>query len=147
MSVASALRRAPLRLVTGAFILNSGVTKLQADEETAAGVHGMAVGAYPAFKRLPPKTFLTLLGAGETVLGAALLLPVVPAGLAGLGLLGFSGALIGLYARTEGVHDKYFRPQGGGVALSKDIWMVGAGLGLVLDALSQRGERAKTKIG
>ncbi len=147
MSIASALRRAPLRVATGAYILNSGLGKLKADDETATGVHGMATNAYPVFNKMAPKSFVTLLGVGETTLGAVLLLPLVPAGLAGLGLLGFAGALLGVYGRTEGVHDKYFRPQGAGSGLAKDIWMAGSGLALVLDALSQRGERAKTKIG
>ena len=35
MSLAAKLRRAPLRLATGAFILNAGVGKLSADEGTA----------------------------------------------------------------------------------------------------------------
>jgi hypothetical protein len=33
-SVAAKLRRAPLRIVTGAFILNSALSKLGADEKT-----------------------------------------------------------------------------------------------------------------
>ena len=35
MSLAAKVRRAPLRLATGAFILNAGVGKLSADEGTA----------------------------------------------------------------------------------------------------------------
>ena len=37
----------PQRIAAGAFILNSGIGKLSADEETAAQLHGFAVGAYP----------------------------------------------------------------------------------------------------
>ncbi len=37
----------PQRAATGAFILNSGIGKLRADEETAAQLHGFAAGAYP----------------------------------------------------------------------------------------------------
>ena len=73
MSMAAKLRRAPARIVTGAFILNSGLQKLQGDEETAKAIHGMASGAYPVFGNVEPKTFLRLLGFGETALGATLL--------------------------------------------------------------------------
>ena len=37
----------PQRVATGAFILNSGIGKLRADEEAAAQLHGFAAGAYP----------------------------------------------------------------------------------------------------
>ncbi len=42
MRLASLVRTLPPRLTAGAFILNSGVGKLSADEETAARLHGMA---------------------------------------------------------------------------------------------------------
>ena len=47
MSLAAKLRRAPLRLATGAFILNAGVGKLSLDEGTAGYLHGAGAGAYP----------------------------------------------------------------------------------------------------
>ena len=129
MSLAAKMRRAPLRLVTGAYILNSGVTKLGADDDTAKAVHGMATGTFPILGKLQPRTFLK-------VLGGALLLPVVPAGLAGLGLAGFSGALLALYWRTPGMHAEGDpRPTHQGTALSKDVWMFGIGSSLVLDAV------------
>ena len=53
MSIAAKLRRAPVRLATGAYTLNSGLNKLRADEKTAAGVHGMAANAFPVLKRVP----------------------------------------------------------------------------------------------
>jgi len=134
MSMAGKLRRAPTRIATGAFILNSGLQKLKADDETAKGVHGMASGAYPAFGTLEPKTFLRVLGVGETALGSALLLPIVPARLAGAGLLGFSGALLGMWWRTPGMHDG-LRPTQQGTALAKDSWMLGIGAGLLIDDL------------
>jgi len=65
----------------------------------------MASGAYPVFAKMEPKQFLKLLGVGETALGSALLLPLVPARLAGLGLVGFSGALLAMWWRTPGMHD------------------------------------------
>jgi uncharacterized membrane protein YphA (DoxX/SURF4 family) len=134
MSMAGKLRRAPTRIVTGAFILNSGLQKLKGDDDTAKAVHGMASGAYPAFGTLEPRTFLRVLGAGETALGSALLLPIVPARLAGAGLLGFSGALLGMWWRTPGMHeDGSLRPTVQGTAIAKDSWMLGIGAGLLLD--------------
>ena len=96
-------RQLPPRVAAGAFILNSGLGKLRADEETAAQLHGFAAGAYPVLARVKPADFVRLLAAGEITLGAALLLPVVPAAVAGAGLAAFSGGLLGLYARTPGM--------------------------------------------
>jgi hypothetical protein len=135
------VRQAPARLATGGFILNSGLSKLEADDETAARVHGMAVGAYPFLAKIKPKDFVRLLSAAEISLGAALLLPVVPAGLAGAGLTAFAGGLVGMYARTPGMHKEgSLLPTQQGTALFKDIWMVGIGLSLMLDELLTRGE-------
>lgn len=145
MSMAGKLRRAPTRIVTGAFILNSGLQKLKGDDDTAKAVHGMASGAYPAFGTLEPKTFLRVLGAGETALGSALLLPIVPAGLAGLALTGFAGALVGMYIKTPALHDKYLRPTGPGVAIAKDSWMLGIGTGLVIDAALSESRVTRTE--
>jgi hypothetical protein len=57
MSLSAKLRRAPLRLATGAYILNTGLTKLNADDETAKSLHGMASGTYPVLGKLEPKVF------------------------------------------------------------------------------------------
>ena len=66
-------------ITAGAFILNSGVSKLSADEPTAARLHGVAAGTYPFLNAVKPKDFARLLSIGEIALGSALLLPVVPA--------------------------------------------------------------------
>jgi uncharacterized membrane protein YphA (DoxX/SURF4 family) len=135
MSLAAKLRRAPTRVVTGAFILNSGLTKMGAEDDTAKALHGMASGAYPFLDKVPPKTFAKALAIGELTLGAALLAPVVPAGLAGLALTGFSGALLGMWWRTPGMHQEGSpRPTQQGVPIAKDVWMLGVGLSLVTDA-------------
>lgn len=146
MSIAAKLRRAPLRVSTGAFILNSGLTKLSStDEDTANRIHGMASGAFPQFQKMEPKVFLKTLGIGEIALGAALLLPIVPAGVAGLGLLTFSSALLTMYWRTPGMHEEgSLRPTPQGTALAKDVWMAGAGSALVLDALLQGAHDKRT---
>jgi hypothetical protein len=135
MSLAAKLRRAPLRITTGAFILNSGISKLSGGDETAKAVHGMAVGAYPVLEKIPPKPFLKTLAVSEVALGGALLLPIVPAGLAGVGLTGFAGSLLGMWWRTPGMHEEGSpRPTQQGTAIAKDLWMLGSGVSLVIDA-------------
>jgi hypothetical protein len=120
MGFAATARQLPGRLTTGAFILNAGVGKWSADEETAARLHGMAVGTYPFLAQLKPKDFARLLAASEIALGSALLLPVVPAGM-----------------RQEGS----LRPAQQGTALAKDVWMLGIGLSLLADALTDQQAR------
>lgn len=140
MRFSTMARRAPGRLATGAFILNSGLNKLGAEEETAARLHGMATGVYPFLAKMKPNDFARLLSAAEITLGAALLLPVVPTGLAGLGLTAFSGGLLGLYARAPGMRKEGTPlPSQQGLALAKDVWMLGIGLSLMLDDLTERG--------
>ncbi len=146
MSLAAKLRRAPGRIVTGAFILNSGLGKLKGDEQMAAGIHGMAKGAYPFLGKVPPTTFLKLLAVSEVAIGGALLFPLVPAGLAGLALTGFAGGMLGLYARTPGMHDGKLRPTQGGTAIAKDVWMAGIGIGLVIDAALNESPITKTEL-
>jgi hypothetical protein len=127
----------PTRITTGAFLVNSGVGKLTADDETAAGLHGFAVGTYPFLGKLKPKDFTRLLGATEITLGTALLVPMVPAALAGAGLAAFSGGLLGLYARTPGMRRKGTPfPTQEGIVLAKDSWFFAIGLSLVIDDLT-----------
>ena len=131
------LRHLPQRVVTGAFILNSGIGKWSADEETAKQVHGFATGTYPFLAKLKPEDFVKLLAGTEIALGTALLLPFVPSVVAGAGLTAFSGGLLGLYVRTPGMRkDGSPLPTQQGVPLAKDIWMAGIGLGLVIDELT-----------
>jgi hypothetical protein len=122
----------PLRVAAGAFILNAGVQKWSANEQTAAGVHGMATGTYPFLKQIEAGKFLKLLAGAEIGLGTALLLPIVPAALAGAGLVGFAGGLLGLYLRTPGMHQG-LRPTQQGTPIAKDVWLLGIGAALVLD--------------
>jgi hypothetical protein len=142
MGLSAKLRRAPGRIVTGAFILNSGVGKLSGDEDTAKGVHAMATGAFPFVASIEPKKFLKLLALGEIAIGGALLAPVVPAGLAGIALTGFSGSLLRTYWRTPGMHKPGDpRPTSQGIAVSKDVWMLGIGVGLIVDALLSKSDK------
>ncbi len=75
MSLSAKLRRAPQRLVTGAYILNSGVSKLSADDEAAKGMHGMASGAYPFLAKVQPNVFIKGLAAGAVLGAVAALMP------------------------------------------------------------------------
>jgi hypothetical protein len=146
MSIAAKLRRAPGRIVSGALILNSGVGKLSGDDDAAKAVHAMASGAFPVFAKVEPKVFLKGLAVGEIALGSALLLPVVPAGLAGLALVGFSGSLLGMWWRTPGMHKEGSpRPTPQGTTIAKDVWMLGIGTGLVIDAITAESRTTRTE--
>ena len=137
MRISVKLRQLPPRIAAGAFILNSGIGKLSADEATAAQLHGFAAGTYPFLNKLKPVDFARLLAAAEITLGAALLIPVIPASVAGAGLAAYSGGLLGLYARTPGMRKQGTPlPTEQGTVLAKDIWMAGIGLGLVIDDLT-----------
>ena len=131
------VRNLPIRLVTGAFVLHSGLEKWKGSTEQAAGVHGMASSAYPFLKSIPPEQFLRLLAAVETLTGTVLLAPFVPSAVAGAVLTGFSGGLLGLYARTPGLRKPgSVWPEQEGIAISKDAWMFGIGLTQIADSLS-----------
>jgi hypothetical protein len=55
---------------------------------------------------------------------------------AGAGLAAFSGGLIGMYARVPGLRKQgSVRPTQEGLAMAKDIWLMGIGLGMVVDDL------------
>jgi hypothetical protein len=54
-------------------------------------------------------------------------------------LAAFSGGLLGIYLRTPAMtKEDGIRPSQQGTALAKDVWMLGIGLGLVADALTDR---------
>jgi uncharacterized membrane protein YphA (DoxX/SURF4 family) len=130
------LRNLPTRLAAGAYILHAGWGKWHGNEEQAAGVHGMAAGAFPLLKSMEATNFLKMLSVGEMAVGAVLLAPAVPPAVAGAALTGFSGALLTMYLRTDGMHKPgsvWPTPQG--TAISKDVWMLGIGLGLIIDGL------------
>jgi uncharacterized membrane protein YphA (DoxX/SURF4 family) len=135
------LRNLPVRLATGAYILHTGWEKWHGSDERAVGIHGMAANAFPVFEAMKATDFLRMLSVGEISLGAALLAPFVPPALAGAALTGFSGALVTMYLRTDGLHQPgsvWPTPQG--IPVSKDVWMLGIGLGLVVDGLRSRSD-------
>jgi hypothetical protein len=124
----------PLRLATGAFILNGGMGKRHLDQDSAAGLQAMAARVVPPATRIPPERFGKMLSVAEMALGAALLAPFVPSRLAGVGLGVFSGSLFAMYLRTPGMTlEDGIRPSPEGTALAKDIWMLGIAAALVLD--------------
>src|ERR1700712_4423557 len=135
------LRNAPLRLATGAYILHSGIEKWSGGEQQAQGVHGMAAGAFPFLQRVKPTLFLKSLSAGEVAVGTVLLAPVVPSAVAGAALTGFSGALLTMYLRTPALHKPgSIWPTQNGIGVSKDVWMLGIGLGLLTAAAGRSGK-------
>jgi len=138
------LSHVPLRLATGAFILNSALGKRELDPEGAAGLQAMAANATPLVNRVSPATFGKAVSTGEMALGAALLAPFVPPVLAGAALTAFSGGLLAMYLKTPGLHEEgSIKPTQAGIAIAKDVWLLGAGLSLLIDGLSEARKSAK----
>lgn len=134
-----AKRNAPLRLTAGAYILHSGLTKWNGGADQAAAVHGMAAGAYPQVKQVDPPVFLKALAAGEIATGALLLAPFVSPRVAGAALTGLGGGLVGLYLRLPGMRKPgSVWPTQQGLGLSKDVWLLGMGLGLLAEKRDRR---------
>ncbi|MFO6454155.1 MULTISPECIES: hypothetical protein [unclassified Aeromicrobium] len=134
------LAELPLRLATGAFILNSGLSKRNLPPEAAEGLQGMAANAVPQAKEMEPTAFGKALSNGEIALGAALLAPFVPSAIAGAALTAFGGGLIKMYLSTPGMtaEGSSVRPSQDGTAIAKDIWLVGAGLSLLISGLTPK---------
>jgi uncharacterized membrane protein YphA (DoxX/SURF4 family) len=132
------IRDVPTRLATGAYILHSGLEKWRGTEEQARAVHGVASGAFPLLARIPPATFLKALALAEIGIGATLLAPVVPNRFAGAALTAFSGGLVTMYLRTPTMHKPHsVWPERAGIAVSKDVWMLAIGIGLLADAAGE----------
>jgi uncharacterized membrane protein YphA (DoxX/SURF4 family) len=124
--------------VTGGYIAHSGLEKWRGSEEQANAVHGIAAKAFPVLRPIPPRRFFRILAAGEILTGSLLLVPLIPNGVAGAALTVFSGGLVTMYARTPTMHTPgSIWPSRMGIAVSKDVWMLGIGLGLLVDAVSR----------
>ena len=133
------LAHIPLRVATGAYILNSGLSKQGLEGQAAEVLHGMASNAIPALKKVPPEQFGRILSTGEIALGAALLIPFVPSALVGAALIGFSAGLVQLYLKTPGMRQEgSIRPTPEGLGLAKDVWLLGSGMTLLLDGWPKR---------
>jgi hypothetical protein len=128
----------PVRLATGAIILDQGLSKLGMDnDEQAKWFQDQAVLVYPQFQDMEAKDFVQLLSVSEIALGSALLgVGLVPSGLAGLGLAAFGGSLTRLYLSSPGARrEGSLGPSQQGIALAKDSWMLAIGTALVLDSV------------
>lgn len=133
------LHQLPPRLACGLFILNTGIGKRSLDTEKAAGLRDQAAQVFPPLKKMDPARFGKLLSAFEIGLGAALIVPVVPTWLVSAGLIGFSGMLMGVYLKTPAMTLKDgIRPAPAGMAIARDIFMLGSGLGLFVEELTTR---------
>jgi hypothetical protein len=133
------LSHLPLRLTTGAFLVNSGMTKLSLPEEDAKHLHELAAERLPVVGQVSPALFGRVLAIGELALGGALLVPLVPAGVAGAALGAFSGGLLWLYAKTPGMHEEAsLRPTPQGLVVAKDVWLAGIAASLVIDDAGRR---------
>jgi uncharacterized membrane protein YphA (DoxX/SURF4 family) len=143
MNLRRTTRQLPLRLAAGSFVINSGLSKWSADETAAKHLEGFATGAYPFLAKLDPQLFVKALSASEIAIGAAVLVPFVPAGVAGAALTAFSVGLVGLYLRTPGMRrEGSLRPTEQGIPLSKDVWLVAIGASLIIDDLVGEGHRS-----
>ena len=144
--MATKLWHVPVRLATGAIIVDQGLQKLGADEDTATWLHGQATKAFPQFADMDPKDFVQLQSASEIALGAALLgIGFVPSSLAGLGLTLFGGSLTRLYLTAPGTRrEGSIAPSHQGIGLAKDSWMLAIGVALVLDSVFGRRKRRKS---
>ena len=61
-------------------------------------------------------------------------MPIVPNRVAGAALSAFSGGLMTIYLRTPAVHKPHsIWPERAGMAVSKDVWMLGISPGLLAD--------------
>ncbi|MBV9058936.1 MAG: DoxX family membrane protein [Pseudonocardiales bacterium] len=136
MNVRKRIRQLPVRLAVGSYMVNSGLSKWNADETTAKELQAFAAGSYPFLAKLDPQLFVNALAAAEVAIGTAVFLPFVPSRVAGTALTAFSSGLVGLYLRTPGMHEEgSLRPTQQGIPLSKDVWLAGIGLSLILDGV------------
>ncbi|AWB82378.1 hypothetical protein C3B44_08455 [Corynebacterium yudongzhengii] len=130
------LTSAALRVIPGAFILNSGIGKIGMPADASKGIQDFAATGVPAVKEIPSDQFGTVLGWSETALGGALLAPFVPNAAAGAGLTAFSVGLLSLYfADDDNTEEDGIRPSEQGLSLAKDSFLLAIGLGLLVGGL------------
>jgi hypothetical protein len=136
------LRDLPTRISTGAYVLHAGWDKWRGTPDQAQAVHGMAAGALPFLRPIPPGAFLKGLAAAEIATGMTLHNPRVSNRTAGLPLTAFAAGLLAMYWRTPALHKPgSIWPTPAGTGISKDVWMLGIGLGLIAEPPSRRPRR------
>ncbi len=129
----------PIRFTAGAFILNSGLNKLNGEDDYLEHVFGMAVTAYPILDVVGSTRFAKLFGSLEVLLGTLLLIPLIPDAVAGTVMLPFSAGLVGLYLRIPGMRgEKSLRPTSQGIAMAKDLWLLGISLSLIASQVKSK---------
>lgn len=145
------LAQLPLRLTTGAFVLNSGIGKLSLSDEDAEGLQQMAANGVPVLADMSPAAFRRFIAFTEIGVGAAQLIPKVPGWLAGSALSAFSAGLLNMYLNTPGMtQEDGVRPSQDGTSVAKDVWMLGAGVSMIVDSTlntsSRRKKAAKRRV-
>ena len=126
------ISNAALRLVSGAFILNSGIGKLKLAPEHAAGLQEAAQRVIPQVSSWTPEQFGSRLAYSEIAVGAVILTPFVSSRLAGLALGAFSGGLVATYLKSPGMTEADgIRPTSAGTAMAKDFWLAGIAVALL----------------
>ncbi|MEU2287007.1 hypothetical protein ABZ614_34655 [Streptomyces sp. NPDC013178] len=143
-----AARQLPLRLTVGAFFLNSALSKRDADQATAQRLQQFACATYPFLGKLDAQKFTRVLSTGEMVVAAALLVPVIPATVAGAALTVFSCGTLGIYLHTPGMRQEgSLRPTEQGTGLAKDVWLLGVGISLIAEGVTGHRGPATTDLG
>ena len=142
--MATKLWHVPVRLATGAIILDQGLLKLDADEDTAKWLHGQAAVAFPSSPRWSPRSSCGCCRpprspSGRRCWGSGSSPPAWPAWPSAC-----SGSLTRLYLRAPGTRrEGTIAPSQQGITLAKDSWMLAIGTALVLDALFGSGRKRK----
>lgn len=132
------ISNAALRLVSGAFILNTGISKLHLPAEHAAGLQASAQRVIPQVEKLSPGQFGRALSVSEIGLGTLVLTPFIPSRLAGLALGAFSAGLIATYLKAPGMTEPgSIRPTPAGTAMAKDVWLAGIAVALLFNRRRQ----------
>lgn len=120
--------------------MNTGLTKRSLDLEGATGLRDQAAIAFPFLQSVDPMRFGKALSTFEIFLGVSLLVPMVPTGAVAAVLSGFSAALLRVYLKTPGMTRKDgIRPAPSGMGIARDVFMLGSGLGLVVEELAVKG--------
>lgn len=128
------LSNAILRGVTGAFVLNSGLSKRGMPTEAAQGLQGFAATGVPAVTKMSPDSFGKFVAYSEIGIGGALLAPFVPKRIAGGALGVFSAGLLAMYFRNPSMTESDgIRPSQEGMSLAKDAFMMAIAGALVTD--------------
>jgi hypothetical protein len=136
----------PIRIAFGFFFLHVALSHKDLDEKGAKGLQRFEATAFPFVMKLEPQQFKAAMVAGESATAASLLVPGVPPVLGGAALTGFGTSLLGVYLKSPMLRksEKSIRPNEFGLGIAKDVWMVAAGLTVLLDAIASRRQSANS---